>query len=78
MSSSFVGNLARSKALDRVNIAAQDDIIGTGQAHLDLLKSIRLLTLAAEEPNETLTRQRLEVGASDESLLARSVSATLS
>lgn len=53
---------AVTQALEHVNKAAQADTSGTGQAHSDLIESIRKLTLAVEKPNETLTRCRLEVG----------------
>lgn len=50
-----------SQALDDVNQAAQDDINGTGQAHLKLREAIRKLTLAVETPGETLMRNRFQV-----------------
>ena len=50
-----------SQALDYVNKAAQKDINGTGQAHVDLRESIRKLTLAVEKPGETLMRHRFDI-----------------
>lgn len=50
-----------SQALENVNKAAQDDTNGTGQAHFAFLESIRNLTLAVENPAETLMRNRFEV-----------------
>lgn len=50
-----------SKAISDVQNAAQADTTGHGQNHVDLLASIRRLTLAAETPAETLSRMRFEV-----------------
>ena len=74
MTSTVAKDSPVSLALERVNKAAQDDTSGTGQAHSDLLESIRKLTLEVEKPNETLTRHRLEVGISNHSPLLRAVS----
>ena len=62
-----------SQALELLNKAAENDTSGTGQAHLDLLESIRVFTLVVEKPNETLTRHRLEVGTSNQSSSSRSI-----
>ena len=62
-----------SQALELLKKAAENDTSGTGQAHLDLLESIRVFTLAVEKPNETLTRHRFEVGTSNQSPSSRSI-----
>ena len=61
MSSSGPSKSSFSQALDDVNQAAQDDVTGTGQAHLNLQEAIRKLTLAVESPGETLMRNRFQV-----------------
>ena len=61
VSSLGAGKSSVSQALDDVNQAAQDDISGTGQAHLKLREAIRKLTLAVEKPGETLMRNRFQV-----------------
>ncbi|KAG8528780.1 uncharacterized protein KY384_006468 [Bacidia gigantensis] len=48
------------KALESVQKAVQGDLNGTGQAHVDLLETIRKLSLAVETPAETLMRMRFE------------------
>ena len=61
MSSLGAGKSSVSQALDDVNQAAQDDISGSGQAHVKLREAIRRLTLAVETPGETLMRNRFQV-----------------
>ena len=52
-----------SKEIAEVQKLAKADNTGNGQPHVDLLESIRKLTLAAETPAETLMRMRFEVRA---------------
>lgn len=61
MTSILTGDFSVSQALHDVNNAARDDTNGTGQAHFNLLESIRKLTLAVERPAETLMRHRFAV-----------------
>ena len=58
-----------SKEIAEVQRFASADTTGNGQPHVDLLQSIRKLSLAAETPAETLMRMRFEVKRSYTSVL---------
>ncbi len=50
-----------AQAINSVTKAAEADITGKGQKHIELLESIHKLNLAAEAPADTLKRMRFEV-----------------
>ena len=50
-----------SRLIEDVKEKAGADTTANGEAHVQLLESIRKLNLAAETPAETLMRRRFEV-----------------